>query len=46
MNYWSEGMNNIISCVKIREMEYSVTPMEEDMTGGGYREKKQKCTDL
>ena len=46
VNGWSEGLNNMIRCAKIRELESSVTPIEEDMTGGGYREKKRKCTDL
>ena len=46
VNGWSEGLNNIIRCVKIKEMECSVTPIEEDMTGGGYCKKKRKCTDL
>ena len=27
-------------------MESSVTPIEEDIIGGGCREKKLKCTDL
>ena len=30
MNGWSEGLNSIIRCVKIREMGSSVTPIEKD----------------
>ena len=46
VNGWSEGLNTIIRCAKIREMQSSVMPNVEDMTGGGDPEKKQKCTDL
>ena len=45
MDDWSEGLNSIITCVKIRGMGSSVTPIEKDMTGGGYREKKRNCTE-
>ena len=34
VNSWSEDLNSIIRCVKIREMGSSVTPVEKDMTGG------------
>ena len=46
VNGWNEGPNNIIRCVKIREMESSVTSVQEEITGGGYREKRRKCTNL
>ena len=44
VNDWNEGPNNIIRCVKIREMESSVTSVQEEITG--YREKRRKCTNL
>ena len=46
VNDWSKGLNNLITCAKIRELQSSVTHIEENMTEGAYREKKRKCTDL
>ena len=44
MNGRSDGLNNIIRRVKIREIKSLVTPIEEDMAGGGYREKRSVLT--
>ena len=39
VNGWSEGLNNIIRCAEISELKCSVTPIEENIMGGGCREK-------
>ena len=36
VNCWSEELNNIIRCVKIREMKFLVMPIEKDITAGRY----------